>query len=272
MSKKSVIHGLLSVIMIAYLSVVLSFAGSADKAEYFSSLSIEIAPNKAAGFVTDADIDAELGNLSRDIKHTPHSAINTLEIEQKLLNFDNIESANCVVLNNGALRIDVTPLEPVARVFDTASGRNYYISRDGKKMRATTRYRLDLPVVTGYFGEKRSAAFALPVLDFLDSKPEYAHLVNSLRVNKAGDIILIPAIKGHVINLGDTTALDNKFKRIAVFYRKVMPVKGWEHYDTISVKFSGQVVAKVHDWKAPAPMEVPMDDDFIDDIETMTTI
>ena len=269
MTKQSVIQCLLSVIMVAYLAVALSYASGADKAEPYSGLSINIAQNKAAGFVTAADIDAELGSLSRTIKHTPHGKINTLQIEHKLLSADNIESANCVNLNDGSLRIDVVPLEPVARVFDTSSGRNYYINRAGKKMRATTRYRLDLPVVTGSFGSGRSPAQALPVIDYLEQNPEFAPMASSLRVNALGDIILIPSIRGHVINLGDSTALANKFERLSVFYHKVMPVKGWEYYDTISVKFSGQIVAKIHDRKAPPPPEVILDEAYIDDMETM---
>ena len=36
-------------------------------------------------------------------------------------------------------------------------------------------------------------------------------------------------------------------------YRKVLPLKGWEYYDTISVKWAGQVVASRRIKSIPEP-------------------
>lgn len=57
------------------------------------------------------------------------------------------------------------------------------------------------------------------------------------------NIILVPVIRGHVINFGDMSDMENKFTRLRQFYKDVMPVKGWNYYDTIAVKWTGQVVA-----------------------------
>ena len=57
------------------------------------------------------------------------------------------------------------------------------------------------------------------------------------------NLILIPRIQGHVINFGDTNRLVEKKNALIAVYRKVIPYKGWDEYDTISVKFRGQVVA-----------------------------
>ena len=50
-----------------------------------------------------------------------------------------------------------------------------------------------------------------------------------------------------MVNFGDTTRLAEKRDALKLFYSKVMPYKGWEEYDTISVKFRGQVVATRRD-------------------------
>jgi cell division protein FtsQ len=54
---------------------------------------------------------------------------------------------------------------------------------------------------------------------------------------------MVPCIRGHVINFGDTSRIKDKFDNLLTMYRQVMPYKGWNTYDTISVKFKGQVVA-----------------------------
>ena len=37
--------------------------------------------------------------------------------------------------------------------------------------------------------------------------------------------------------------IENKFARLRRMYEEVLPVKGWDCYDTLAVKWSGQVVA-----------------------------
>ena len=82
----------------------------------------------------------------------------------------------------------------------------------------------------------------------------------------------MPVIRGHVVNLGDTSLIANKFDRLKVFYREVMPVKGWNFYDTVSVKWRGQIVASRREKKLG---DIALDTresefDFIDDVETMS--
>ena len=69
------------------------------------------------------------------------------------------------------------------------------------------------------------------------------------------DIILVPVIRGHVVNFGDTSMVDDKFLRLRTFYRKVLPTVGWQHYDTIAVKWRGQVVA-TRRHKRPEPVQL----------------
>ena len=57
------------------------------------------------------------------------------------------------------------------------------------------------------------------------------------------NVMIVPTVSGHVVNLGDVNNIENKFKKLLLFYRKVMPEKGWQTYDTISVKWNYQVVA-----------------------------
>ena len=67
----------------------------------------------------------------------------------------------------------------------------------------------------------------------------------------SANIILVPAIRGHVINLGKAVNIADKFNRLRRFYAEVMPKKGWEFYDTISLKWDNQIVATRRKGKLP---------------------
>lgn len=268
MSKRGVIQCLLSVVLLVYLAAALAYAHNEVSNEHYKALEINIARNESTGFVTATDIDVELGTLSARIKKLAPDSVNTLQIERTLAGMDNIETANCIVLNNGNIRVDVVPLVPLARVFDITTGKNFYINKDGKRMRANSRYRVDVPVVTGRFSEKVDPIITLPVLRHIAADSRLTPLTSALKVEKNGDIFLIPRVRGHVVNLGDTTDLADKTERLLTFYHKVLPVKGWEHYDTISVKWRGQVVAKRRSTKS-SEAQIAYDEDYIDDPSTM---
>lgn len=255
--------------MVAYLVVALSFTYKQQAADHYTRVRIEIHDRGAVGFVTPDDIDEQLDHLSARIKTIPVSELNTLDIERRVMEIDKIQDVNCVALNDGTLQIDVVPLVPEARIFDTNTGCSFYINRAGKRMMASYKFRLDVPVAVGYFAGAVQPTCVLPVLDYLKEAPGVASLMSSLKVHRNGDILFVPMIKGHVVNLGDTLHLESKFKRLLAFYHQVMPVKGWEYYDTLSVKWKGQLVAHKHvdlgpDHVWPSEQEV-----YIDDTSTM---
>lgn len=270
MSKADIMHCLMSIALIAYMVVALSFTTRLAKDDTFKGIHINVADSTLRSFVTAQDIDDELEGISRKICSIRRDSLDTMLLERTIMSKDNIESANCMVLSDGSLRIDVVPLIPVARVFDTA-GANYYVNRNGKRMKASVRYRMDVPVVTGNFTSGTNPVFVLPLLDYLALHPDAAAMTGAINVASNGDIIIVPTIKGHVINFGDTNDIANKMARLKTFYRKVMPVKGWEYYDTISVKWRGQIVAKRRNegHQPAAPLEEEHID--LDDESTMLT-
>lgn len=248
----------------------LCYASHRAAADPYRAFDIKVAKTETSAFLTPGIIDSQLGNLRDSITDIPASRINTRAIELTVLGLDNVEAANCVVLNNRRVELDVVPLLPVARVYDTGSETpSYYINRVGKRMMPDPRYRVDVPLVIGNFAN-RSASALMPVIDYVNADPGLRSLVSAYRVKDNGDILLVPMMRGHVVNFGDTADIANKFARLRVFYRKVMPVKGWEYYDTVSVKWRGQIVAKRHGADAPPP-PIPVED-FTDEVDLNTML
>ena len=151
-----------------------------------------------------------------------------------------MESASVTELNNGRLRLRVKPLVPVLRVMDGNS--SYYINAAGKTISSDQGNFVDVPVIVGHFKSGKEVARLVPMFSYIHRHPEYDALVSSVSVSPRGDIIIVPAVTGHVINMGDTSRIEDKFKRLNRFYSEVMPVKGWEYFDTLSVKYSGRVI------------------------------
>ena len=241
MNKKNLLDIILSILLVAYMIVAFSFSSYLTQNDYCTGVDITIDDPSNINFITSEDITREIGNENNRFTSMRLNEINTHKLELSPNSIDKIESANCFITKDHRLKIDITPLIPVARIFD--SKESYYINREGKKMSASARYHVDVPVVVGQFNSDIQSISILPLLKYIKNDSIWNSFVAGIKIEPNNDIIIAPMLKGHVINFGDTSNIENKFNRLKTIYKTVMPVKGWSFYDTISVKWHGQVVA-----------------------------
>lgn len=274
LSRANIICCILSILLVGYLVVALITSSSMSMAATAPAkmpVKISVAGEDSTSFVTRREIAVIVKDYFTGNTITP-SAIPTLDIENTLNSIDNIENARCTRRSNDRLWIEVTPMIPVARVFDNHG--SYYINREGKRLTASLKYRCDVPAITGKLEERHSATRLMSLLDYITTDKSRAELVTALELKPNGDVILIPPFRGHVINFGDPeTDIANKFDRLTTMYRDILPAKGWDYYDTLSVKFRGQVVASRRKPRQRDPLLIlDPDGDASDneDISTMT--
>ncbi len=262
---------ILALLLVAYLCFALPVTATMASEDTFAGCRISVADSLNTRFVTQAEVSHECDDIMQWITTRRHKDVDLNMLESKLRASDRIEHVNVALLNNGTLAIDVVPMLPVARVFDESG--SYYINAEGKRISADPRYHVDVPVVVGRFCDRYPPARLLPLLSHIAANPVLDALVSTVKQEADGNILIIPTIRGHVINFGDTSLVDNKFDRLRRFYRKVMPVRGWETYDTLAVKWRGQIVATRRDKTLPATSMPVENEDYndIDDTDTMLT-
>ena len=240
MTKRDILYLCGTAVLLLYTVFAVALTRAEKRMSLYEGVDIEVADSAGTGFVTAADIDRTLGGLRAICARDPRGKINTLALERRLQAIPSVESASVTELNNGRLRLRVKPLVPVLRVMDGNS--SYYINAAGKTISSDQGNFVDVPVIVGHFKSGKEVARLVPMFSYIHRHPEYDALVSSVSVSPRGDIIIVPAVTGHVINMGDTSRIEDKFKRLNRFYSEVMPVKGWEYFDTLSVKYSGRVI------------------------------
>ncbi|MDE7386956.1 MAG: hypothetical protein K2N28_07430 [Muribaculaceae bacterium] len=274
LTRANIICCILTILLAGYLVFALITSNgmaAAATAPSSAPVLISVEGDDSTGFVTRREIAMLVKDYFKGGPVTP-SQVPVLDIENKLNAIDNIEMARCTRRSNDRLWIEVVPMKPVARVFDGDS--SYYVNRDGKRLTASLRYRCDVPVITGHLGGKHWTRRLMPLIDYVNADAARSQLVTAIKLCDNGDVILIPPFRGHVINFGAPDAdIANKFDRLTTMYRDILPVKGWDYYDTLSVKFRGQVVATQRRPRQRDPLLVlDPDGDASDneDISTMT--
>ncbi|MDE6534637.1 MAG: cell division protein FtsQ/DivIB [Muribaculaceae bacterium] len=253
MTKRNLIIIFLCIILGLYLVVAIGwsrFSARTQKCLGLETGLVQVIDPDGSNFVTAEEITDELfASLPDSLQNISYEDLDLSKLRSHLRSLDKIESAEVVRLSNDLLRVRVTPMKPVARVW--TDGASYYVNRDGKRIAASSKYRMDVPQIVGRFDALHPTTSILPLLDFMASQPELEKMITMINAEDSLNVILVPAIRGHVINLGSLDNVESKLSNLRKFYRNVLPVKGWEHYDTISLKWDGQIVATRRHNKLP---------------------
>ena len=256
-------------ILAVALTVGILWAREKSRGELCTSVDVEVVNADSTSFVTPQGVLNDLKAQGIKIVGKHMGNINASDIEEALKVSPYLENADIVKCQNGKVLIRVSQLVPVMRVFDGED--SYYMNRAGKRMAATTYYHCDVPVVQGHFTRKYPATRLLPLIDYVENDSLLHSLVTMYQVRDTNNIILVPDISGHVVNIGNADGFENKFAKLKLFYHEVLPKRGWNTYDTISVKWNHQIVATR---RIKAVEEIlpdhSADDEQVPDIETMT--
>ncbi len=163
-----------------------------------------------------------------------------------------IENAETFVDAANILHVKVVQREPICRIIDNNSA-NYYLDKTGVKMPLSKYFSARVPIVTGAvpphvpdFLQKKNYGLksVFDLVQRLRGDKFYDTFVQQIYVDPSGEFTLIPVLGDQKIKIGTLDNLDDKLKRLHIFYTEAMPYEGWRKYRTISVKYNGQIVCK----------------------------
>lgn len=256
--------------MAAAITAGVLWARGKSQDELCTRVDIEVINADSTSFVTPQGILSDLKNQGIKLEGKRMADINASDIEKALRLSPYLEDADIVKCQEGHVLIRVSQLAPVMRVFD--GDKSYYVNRAGKHMDANIYYHSDVPVVQGHFSRNFPATRLLPLIDYVENDSLLRSLVTMYCVRDTNNILIVPDFSGHVVNIGNVDGLPNKFAKLKLFYSEVLPKKGWNTYDTISVKWNHQIVATRRVKAVTPTFEYdPADDEQAPDIQTMTT-
>ncbi len=181
--------------------------------------------------------------------------INQNELEQRLDRETAIKHTQVYTTRSGELKIRVEQRRPVIRL-QTVNG-GFYIDETVYIFPLMKKFTSYVPIVTGsiplnippgFKGMcKEEEEWGRKIKDFgifLSDNPFWDSIIEQIDVNDKGELILTPRIGKIEILFGKPESIEQKFKKLEAFYKKVLPVAGWESYRGVDLRFSNHIVCK----------------------------
>lgn len=201
-------------------------------------------------FIDKNDVEQLLMKTAKgNIKGRPVASFNLHELEQTLEQTTWIDEAELYFDNRDILHITVIEKEPVARIF-TTEGNSFYIDSLGRKMPLSDKMSARVPVFTSFPDKKiLSSKDSLLLNDvrttanFIVHDPFWMSQVAQVDITPERNFEMVPVIGNHLVRLGNGEDIEQKFRRLLLFYKQVLSKTGFDKYKVINVQYKGQVVA-----------------------------
>ena len=214
---------------------------------------IEIENGHENHFLDETDVMRLVETSGQPVKGIGIDRINMRAIEKKLLYDRHIRDAELFGDLKGNLVVNVMLRRPIARIVQEDAP-DAYIAEDGVVMGVSEKYTSRVLLVSGPFAKKlvesedltktEEGQSVLEMIRYVNSNSFWKAQVAQLDINSNGKITLYPQVTGQLVEFGKATDLETKFKKLMIFYKEILPQRGWTKYERVNLEYEGQIIAE----------------------------
>jgi cell division protein FtsQ len=256
LNKLGLTKGLVSLIsIITSLILFIALISFVNKKQYDSTcqkIIVEIDESNEKYFIDEAEVLEIINSVAgNDLLGARTSDIQLGVLERSLLQNNFISNAEVYRDLKGNLRININQKLPIARII--SNGIHAYFDEYGDIIPLSDKYTARVVTVTGdktkeminneFLKTKEGKAY----LEFFQKVFEdkfWRAQIAEVEINKYGDITIYPQMGQQVLEFGNPVDLDVKFRKLKIFYKKILPAVGWAKYKRVNVKYDKQIVCE----------------------------
>jgi len=217
------------------------------------SIDVEIDNQYENYFINEGDvIDLITNGGENRIVGESFDDLNLKAIETELLQTKFIQNAEVYKDLEGTLMISINQSRPIARLMSNKLN-DRYISNKGDVLPLSKRYTARVVLIDGAYaansklydlGETEYNRQLMALLKHIDGDPFWKAQIAQLNINKKGNILMHTQVSKQVVEFGKPVDIEEKFRKLKIFYKDILPAKGWNSYNSVSVKFKDQIVCE----------------------------
>lgn len=215
-------------------------------------------------FITAAEFEDRLRGQHLLYDGQTWENLNTNAIEKYIANISQVKTVEVFSRINGTWKIDIEMRKPIARIYNK-QGESFYIDENGTPFETIRTHVARVLVFTGEIKDlygpltvpeiiNNDSLKSIRKLDdiyrisnYVCNDPVFHSLIGQAHLKKSGDFVLIPLVGDQKIVFGSAYSekeVEEKFRKLKVFYEEAIPYEGWNTYSEISLKYRDQIVCK----------------------------
>jgi cell division protein FtsQ len=214
---------------------------------------IELDNENENHFLDEADVLRLVNAGQSTLIGTTMDRINLKKLENKLKYDRHILDAEIFGDLKGNLVVKVELRRPIARIVRT-NAPDAYVAEDGTIMGVSEKYTSRVVLLSGSFTNKlvdagnmydlEEGQQIMDMMAFINDDRFWRSQVAQMDVDGSGDITIYPQITGQRVEFGKPENVEAKFRKLMIFYKEILPTKGWTKYERVNLKYEGQIIAE----------------------------
>jgi cell division protein FtsQ len=154
---------------------------------------------------------------------------------------------------DGNLNVTIKQNRPIARIIQSNSYQDVYIDAEGNILPLSERYTARVipitrsataPALTKGFFQDSTGSQYLALLHYIEQDPFWKAQLAGMHIDAKGRVSFLPQVGNQTIEFGKPVEIEKKFKKLLVFYAKIMPTIGWDTYKRVNIEFNNQIVCE----------------------------
>jgi len=242
-----------TVVALVGVSLLISFSERKQRVVVCKDVIIELENDRENHFMDEADVMRLVETNCPNLIGTSINRLDMRAIESKLKYDKHILDAQLYGDLKGNLVVQVTLRRPAARIVQEDAP-DAYIAEDGTVMPVSEMFSARVVLISGEYVKRLLESEDLNKTVEGQQLMELIRLINEnifwkaqvaqLDMNSEGRITIYPQVTGQRIEFGRLEDIENKFKKLMIFYKEILPQRGWTKYKRVNLEYAGQVIAE----------------------------
>ena len=204
-------------------------------------------------FMEEKDV-IELMQLNKEnLKGATVKQVDLRELEHRIENDHFVKDAEIYSDLKGNLVVKVKLRRPIARIIQQ-DGPHGYIADDGTTMSVSEKFTSRVTLVSGSYVSKlvkqqnlyetEEGTRLMELLTRIHEDDFWRAQLAQVDVASDGRVTLYPQVSKQYVEFGKIENLETKLHKLKIFYKEILPQRGWNTYERVNLEYEGQIVAE----------------------------
>jgi cell division protein FtsQ len=252
------------ILFLIALGAIIFFVNQEENQQILSKPEIFIQVQGESAFLTKNELQTRLERSGLLPKGLKTQDLDPNKVEKFILKMSEVKSVKVYKKIGKEWNIDVVLRIPIARVFNSF-GETYYLDSEGCKIGTSNFHTARVLVFNGNILDRLNTENVTQIINnnhlksirklddmyrisnYVCKDPLFQSMIGQVFVNEQNEFVFVPLIGDQIIEFGTANSdeeVQDKFKKLKVFYEQAMPFEGWNKYSVITIKYNGQIVCK----------------------------
>ena len=252
--RRKIIQLIFSVICLAFIGGLAAFVSTRVDKKICKKVYITIDNEFNNYFISDREVKDILTRYGTTrIEGVKIDEIDLKSLEMRIKSHKFVQDAQVYRDLAGNINIKIKQNRPIARIVHADSERDEYIDEDGNVLPLSDRFTARVIPITkaetapsltkGFFQDSTGKEY-LALLKFIEKDAFWKAQIAQMHIDTRGKISFLPQVGNELIEFGRPADIEKKFKKILIFYKKVLPAMRWDKYKRVNVEFNDQIICE----------------------------